>query len=351
MKNKFITIFQVAVVFVGTVVGAGLASGQEISQFFTTYGLKGFIGIVLCPIIYIFVGYMIVELSISYKLKSYNQLINLVSPGILGKATDWITGLFLLSSAAIILAGSGALLHQFFGISRWVGIIIMASISLMTLLRNTQGLIEINSFIVPSLVTLIVTLFVLYYFFGTTGDVLLNLNKSYNYKTHWFISTLLYGGFNILCCSGVLVPFSSEMGEKKLVFKGIILGSVILAVLSFMINFMLMLNIPYIFNYEIPLLYIANRFGRGLQFCLLIIILCEMFSTEVSDIYSIAKTLEQKFKISYNSGVIIVILLSLPISQIGFVKLINVLYPSFGIISLFFIFQCSSFFYFKHKKI
>ena len=38
---------------------------------------------------------------------------NIVSPNILGKLTGVITTLFMLSSASIILAGSGALLNQF----------------------------------------------------------------------------------------------------------------------------------------------------------------------------------------------------------------------------------------------
>ncbi|MGL5085107.1 MAG: transporter, partial [Clostridium sp.] len=38
MKREVNKIFQVAVVFIGTIVGAGLASGQEITGFFTAYG-------------------------------------------------------------------------------------------------------------------------------------------------------------------------------------------------------------------------------------------------------------------------------------------------------------------------
>ena len=45
MKKDFTKIFQVAAVFIGTVVGAGLASGKEITQFFTSFGLTSFLGI------------------------------------------------------------------------------------------------------------------------------------------------------------------------------------------------------------------------------------------------------------------------------------------------------------------
>ena len=79
------------------------------------------------------------------------------------------------------------------------------------------------------------------------------------------------------------------------------------------------------------------------------IILLEMFSTEVSDVYSIGKTLEQTFKIKFNLGIVIVLAIALPISQIGFGALISTLYPMFGCLSLIFITQCIIF-YFKHRK-
>mgnify|MGYP000615218940 CR=1 FL=1 len=43
-----------------------------------------------------------------------------------------------------------------------------------------------------------------------------------------------------------------------------------------------------------------------------------MFSTEVSDVYSISKTLEQSFNIEFKKGIFLVLAIALPISQIGF---------------------------------
>ena len=113
---------------------------------------------------------------------------------------------------------------------------------------------------------------------------------------------------------------------------------------------MLMVNQPQIFQYEIPLLYIADRFGKPIQIMLLIIILAEMFSTEVSDVYSISKTLTKIFKIKYKHAIFVVLIVALPISLIGFSNLISTLYPMFGVLSLVFIAQCIYFYFFKLKK-
>ena len=56
MKKDFTKIFQIAVVFIGTVVGAGLASGKEITQFLTSFGLTRFFGILFCGVFYLLMG-------------------------------------------------------------------------------------------------------------------------------------------------------------------------------------------------------------------------------------------------------------------------------------------------------
>jgi len=147
----------------------------------------------------------------------------------------------------------------------------------------------------------------------------------------------MYGGFNIMGCSGVIVPISSETKKQNQLILGLVIGAVILTILSSMINFMLSLNIIYVHKFEIPLLYVAHRFGKLFQIALLIIIFFEMFSTSVSDIYSMSKTINSVSGISYKKAIFIVLTIAIPISIIGFGKLISIAYPAFGALSLFFI--------------
>lgn len=350
MKENLKLIFQVATVFIGTIVGAGLASGKEITQFFTQYGIKSFIGIIGCGIFYIIMGSIISKISIHHELNSYSDVINLISPNLIGKFTGFITTLFLISSASIILAGSGALIQQFFGIPKIIGSLIMICISLFFLLRGTDGLIEVNSFIVPGLIITITLITVLYFSFSRDTVSMNNILSFEPKKTGIFLSTLLYAGYNTLSASGVVVPLSNQIKKPKIMILGISAGVIGLTILSSMINLLLTVNQPYIYNYEIPLLFVANRFGNIVQAILLMIIWLEMFSTEVSDIYSISKTLEQSFNVDFNKIIFIVISIALIISQFGFGNLITKLYPLFGLLSLLFISQCL-FYYFKNKKI
>ena len=332
MKNELVKVFQVATVFIGTIVGAGLASGKEITEFFTQYGITSFLGIIACGIFYIIMGSIISKISIDYNLSSYSDVINIISPNILGKVTGFITTFFLISSASIILAGSGALIHQFFGIPKILGSLIMILIAVFFLLRDTEGLIEVNSFIVPGLIVTITLITALYFAFCKDTISFNNINSFPPQKSGLAISTILYAGYNTLSASGVLVPVSTQMKKTKTMIIGVITGAIGLTILCLMINLLLTVNQPYIYNYEIPLLFVANRFGNIIQALLLVIIWLEMFSTEVSDIYSISKTLEQTFNIKFKKAIFIVLGIALLISQFGFGNLITKLYPMFGVI-------------------
>lgn len=348
MKNELIKIFQVATVFIGTIVGAGLASGKEITEFFTKYGIGSFLAIIACGIIYIILGFIISKVSADYSLNSYSDLINIISPNVLGKFTGFITTFFLISSSSIILAGSGALIHQFFGIPKLLGSLIMILIAVFFLLRGTEGLIEVNSFIVPGLIGTLTLITALYFSFCKDT---VSINNIYSFppkKTGLVISTILYAGYNTLSASGVLVPLSTQIKKTKTMIIGVAAGAMGLTLLCLMINLLLTINQPYIYNYEIPLLFVANRFGNIIQALLLVIIWLEMFSTEVSDVYSISKTLEQTFNIKFKKAIFMVLGIALLISQLGFGNLITKLYPMFGLLSLLFIIQLIVF-YKKHK--
>lgn len=347
MKNG-ILIFQLATIFVGSIVGAGLSSGRELNQFFSSYGYKGFIGLLICAACYIIVGKMIIDISIKHKVNSYNEFISLVCPRAIAAFTNTVLTLFLISSTSIILAGSSAVVHQYFGIPRWVGLIIMVVISVFFLLKNTKGLFEVNSVIVPILITVMSAIFI-GYVMNNSGQLDLEYLMSMPVtKKKWMGSSIIYAGFNIISIVGIIVPLANEIKEPKILIKGIIWGTVILTIMSGYITFLMMVNPSYPVQYEIPILAVATKIGSGLQIALLAVIWLEMFSSQISNIYSLTRCLESKFRISYKKGILICLVIAAPFSMIGFSKLIDVLYPLYGVLSLAFVGCCIGF-YMKDK--
>ncbi|MCL2323654.1 MAG: transporter [Oscillospiraceae bacterium] len=315
--------------------------------FFTQYGYKSFIGLLVVMLLYIFVGKNIVDLSLKYNLKSYNDLIKLVSPNIFGSIITLLLSTLFLSSSSIILAGSGSLLNEFFNVPKWIGLVIMLSITIFITLRKTKGLIEVNSIIVPLLTIIILTIFVLHLIHPSDKislQYILSIDTKPNF---WLFQSINYGSFNIFACCGVLIPLIYEIKDKKVLNGGIIIGAVLLTLLSLILNFVLIINVPEIFQKEIPLLYVTGIFSRFVQAMLLIVMWLEMFSTVVSDVFTLSGTIGKLLKIPYEYAIFIMLAVAVVISQFGFANLVNYLYPAFAVISTIFVIQILYFKFFK----
>ena len=347
MKRRFLSI-QLAMIFVGSIVGAGLSSGRELSQFFSTYGYKGFVGLLICAFLYILVGKMIVDITMKYGVKSYNEFINLVCPKGVGSFTNIILTLFLLSSTIIILAGSSAVIQQYFGVPKWIGFLIMIILSAGILLRNTEGLFEVNMIIVPLLIIIMSAIFISF-IIRRPETIELEYIKALPYvKKRWAVSSFVYSGFNIISIVGILVPLTYELRNSKALNEGIVIGTGILTLISFFIVFLMLVNHTYPNLYEIPILAVAMEGGKILRIGLLIVIWLEMFSSQISNVYSLTRGLESKMNISYKKGVFIILGVAAPFSFIPFSKLVDVLYPFYGVLSMAFV-MCCMIFYMKER--
>lgn len=343
MKKQML-IIQIATIFIGSIVGAGVCSGRELNQFFASYGIAGFLGLILCGLLYILFGKIIISISTLNKVKSYNEFVDLVCPKMVARFINIILTLFLLSSTSIILAGSGSIIHQHFGVPKWVGFLIMIGCSSLFLRKNTKGLFEVNGIVVPTLLIVMSVIFFAYIFKNPS-----HITYSYMFliprqKSNIFLSSLVYVSFNLLTIIGVLVPLANEIQKPKEITKGIVVGSVVLTIMSMYIMFLMLVN-PFLPKmYEVPLLAVAAQLGKWLQLCILGVMWLEMFSSQVSNVYSLSHFMENKFDIKYNIGIFLVVAVAAPFSVIGFAKLVEFLYPLYGVLSLVFLVYCVIFY-------
>ena len=348
MKDSKLSI-QIAMIFIGSIVGAGVCSGRELNQFFATYGIAGFLGLVFCGVLYVIFSRVIITITAKYKVSSYDEFVELVCPKWVAKFINIVLTLFLLSSTSIILAGSGSILAQYFHIPRWVGMFIMVAFSSFFLLRNTEGLFEVNTIVVPTLVLVMSAIFISYIKANPPAIRFSYMRLMPRQKTNLLTSTLIYVSFNILTIIGVIVPLTNDIQKPKQIIKGVTLGSIVLTLLGMMITFLMLVNPFHPRVYEIPLLAVAMDLSRILQVAMLGIMWLEMFSSQVSNVYSLSYYFKNRFKLPYNKGIFLVVVMAAPFSVIGFSKLVAFLYPMYGILSFVFLLYCLIFIY-KMKK-
>ena len=75
MKNNIKAIS----VIIGTMIGAGFASGKEVYVFFAQYKIMGLIGAVVSSIITAIVIYATLKISKNYQIENNNKFVDIIS--------------------------------------------------------------------------------------------------------------------------------------------------------------------------------------------------------------------------------------------------------------------------------
>lgn len=79
---------QIAGAFVSLVVGAGFASGQEIMQYFTSFGLMSVFGCIVATIIFTMLGMTLAQIGSDLQTSSHKEGIHFIGGRFFGPVLD-----------------------------------------------------------------------------------------------------------------------------------------------------------------------------------------------------------------------------------------------------------------------
>ena len=158
MKN----ILKVVFVIIGTLIGAGFASGQEIYLFFFSYGIKGIVGIIVSSILMGVVIYKTLIIVDKYQLKNYKEFLNVYMPKEkklisvnIKSIINIVINAFILITFFIMIAGFGAYFEQELGINKIIGSVILAILSFVVFMTSVKGVVKVSEILVPILIIFI----------------------------------------------------------------------------------------------------------------------------------------------------------------------------------------------------
>lgn len=327
VKNKIYSVFKIVFVIIGTLIGAGFASGQEIYSFFGIYGAKGLIGILISTLLMCAIIYKTLKIIKENNIKSYKELIKKIferkcKNEILKNSIVAIVNIFLLISFYIMVAGFSMYFYQELGINKIYGAIFIVLLLLITFSKNIDGVIKINTLLIPFLIILFVVL-------GFKKiDTFELLRTDYNFK--WLISGILYASYNSIVLIPILIDLKKHIASEKMIS---IISGILILILSSLIYFILYSNINDIKGIEIPIVHIAGSMGMFSKIIYGIVVLIAIFTSAVSAGYGFLVNIT-KSKRSYVICSMVICLSAILISQMGFSNLINLMYPIFGVLGI-----------------
>ncbi len=331
-------VLKIAATYIGTVIGAGFASGQEILRFFTLFGLQGIWGLVFCTVLFAFLGVLLLFLGQRLQAASYRELIIFACGEKLGVLMDIMLTFFLFGTLSVMLAGAGAIFHEHLGLPTFAGTVLTLALSLITVMFGLSGIIRANMIVVPVMIILGLTVSLPVMNLTELPVILGNFWPAARPAApNWLLSAGTYLAFNLALSVPILAPLGKEMTSGRTLIIGGLLGGTMLGILALTMNFALLAKYPASVNYQVPMLMVARESFPLLLTVYIFVLWAEIFTTVIGNLFGLSTRLTELTGCSYRKTVFLIMIGALLFSQFGFARLVTYLYPIFGYIAIFFI--------------
>lgn len=340
MPKRQLQTVQVACTYIGTVVGAGFASGQEIYQFFGRFGYWGLCGIALTMFLLAFLGYRLMLLGHRLRAGSFREVSHFLFGKWVGGFVNLVLILMLFGVSVAMLAGAGELFKQHMSISFDIGAVLTCLLTFVTLLRGIDGLMKANTIIVPIMISFV--LFATLYTLFQPGSLFNAFHSaaylSQKHPLQGGISAIIYGALNVGLAGGVLIPLGRDIPDTAILKRGATIGGVALGGMLAAVMLTLLAHFPDAVDFAVPMGFVAAQMGPILQWAFVFVLWGEIFSTLVGNVYAITTQVPFSSRMVNILFTAILLFVAYLFSHVGFSTIISYGYTLFGWISVMLLF-------------
>ena len=329
MSKKYLS---AAFAYVGVVVGAGLASGQDLLQYFLAYGAIGLIGIAALGVLNVIFGAVALQLGSYYRSDNHDEVFERIAHPALRRLIDVVLVFSAFTMGFVMLAGAGANLEQQFGLPSWMGGALCAVLVVLTAFLNFDRIMNVIGVFTPIIMVAIAVLMI--YSLVTPHASVAELDAAARNVTpalpNLVFSTLNY--FALCVVGGIAMAFVLggsilRIGEAR---RAGHIGGVLIALVLGADAVALYLNVDRIWNFDVPALEIARSVHPAFAFGYTLVIFALIYNTAFSLFYSTARRFSGGSTARLRIVLIAVVAAGYAASFMGFKKLIGVMYPIIG---------------------
>lgn len=336
MPDELKNIVKVACIYATSIIGAGFASGQEIMQFFSIYRTGGFYGIIFAGLLFAIIGCSVLEKVYSERIRNYEEFLFPTFGWIVGWLLEIAVTLFMLCLFCIMIAGAGDVLSDRLGIPFNYATLIMGLLSMLLILTNIKGIVTLSTFVTPVLIIGIMLAGLYIIFFGDS-EVFKITGFLTRLSGNWFFSSLLYVSYNSILAIVMMCSLLPYLRTRRTARMGGILGGALLSIAALVINAAIYLFYPTAFEKELPILAILRNFNSTAGNLYAVILWLAMLVSAVASGFCFTDRVGTALKLDRRLVTLILCAASVPLSTLGFSKLIAAIYPVFGYLGLFMI--------------
>jgi len=336
MSGEVKNIIKVACIYATSIIGAGFASGQEIMQFFSVYRSGGFYGIVLAGALFAVTGSVVLVKVFNERIRNFEEFLFPVFGWRMGWFIDIAVTVFMLCIFCIMTAGSGSVMSDRLGIPFKFAALMTGVICTALILTNIKGIVTLSAIVTPILIAGIILAGFAIIFTGAaeTFQAAGYLQRIYD---NWVFSSLLYVSYNSIPAIVIMCSLLPYLKTRRTAAAGGIIGGVLLCFAALVIHAAINLFYPLVFEKELPILAILKSFESPAGGFYSVILWLAMMTSAVTSGFCFTERISMTMKIDRRIVTLILCICAVPLSTLGFSRLISAIYPVFGYLGLFMI--------------
>lgn len=292
-KTSKLRVLTYAGAIIAFLIGSGFATGQEILQYFTSYGFWGVFGtglLVLALMTYVAVEFFLVGRAKNFDRPS--RIFHYYCGKYLGTFFDYFSILFVFLSFTVMVAGAGAVFEEHYGLSKYAGGIGLAIVVGISVWFGLKSLVDVIGKIGPVIVVVAIALGLVGIFMNPGGIVegnelvgQLNVKQASN---NWFMAGLSYVGFCMLWLAAFLTALGKTTKSRREATAGGTLGAVAFSIACMIVALGLLANIKTVAGTEIPMLVLANNLSPVIAAGISVMILAGIYTTAVPLLWTVS---------------------------------------------------------------
>jgi len=336
-------LFYFAGAFIAFLIGSGFATGQEVLQYFTSYGYMGLVGAFVMFVLFLYVGIEFMTTGYREQFEKGSEIYKYYGGKYVGMFYDYFSILFIYMSFFVMIAGAGSTLQQQYGLPTYVGGIGIACAAGTTVLFGLDNIVKILGKIGPVIVVFSIALGIISIAKNPGGIAAaeaaipsMTLMKA---STNWLFAAMSYVGFCMLWLAAFLTAMGKTANSQKEARIGGALGAAGFSLAVIVVSLGLMAHFQEVAGTMVPTLHLAGKIHPWLAVLFSFIIILGIYTTAVPLLWSVssrfAKDKTHKFRI-------LTIILAIAGTFIGLVvpfnKLVNIVYVLNGYIGFLLIF-------------
>ena len=329
-------IWSIALAYVGVMIGAGVSSGQDLLQYFVSFGAWGLIGVNVLGVLHVGFGRLMIALGSYYQSDDHSVVLAEISHPVIYRILDIALIITCFIFGFVMTAGAGANLNQQFGMPFWVGAFLCTALTIVVSFLDFKKIIGVIGVFTPMILVMIALIFMTNVL-GRHWD-LAEMNRISQtiqspFSSVW-MSVVNY--FAVCVMSAIAMAFvmggsifKINEAEKSGAWGGFMVG-----VIFFITTLILFANSDKVVKSDVPMLAIAKEVNPIFATLYAFVIFGLIFNTVFSLYYALGKRFAAGSEKRFKFFVTAFSLSGFLVSFMGFRQLVAVMYPIIGYMGL-----------------